>query len=229
MGSNNYGEVDPTNTASSNYTSPRQIHTGKTWVQVAAGRNFSLGLAVSVSGGVSSYSIYGWGNNTAYQCAPSPVANSPVTQLTDISAGATNWSQVWAASTTSAMRKSDGNLYVMGNTGAINSSNMSQIAGSWTQYTTGASLGYGFQVNGILYEMNPNPGTAVAGKSFTQMVSGAEHCLGLKADGTLWVWGTGPFGQIPPAGTVGVSYMNQVPGSWSQIAAGAGYTLAIRC
>lgn len=229
MGSNTYGEVDPANTASSNYTSPRQIHTGKTWVQVAAGKNYSLGLAVSVSGGVSSYSIYGWGNNTSYQCAPSPVANSPVTQLTDISAGATNWSQVWAASTNSFMRKSDGSLYVMGNLGAINSSNISQLPGVWNQFTLGASLGYGLKSDGILYELNPNPSVAVSGKSFTQMVAGAEHFLGLKADGTLWVWGAGPFGQTPVAGTIGLSYMNQVSGSWSQIAAGAGYTLAIRC
>lgn len=230
MGSNSNGEIDPTTSGISSYTSPLQIHAGKTWVQVAAGKNYSLGLAVSVSGGVSSYSIYGWGNNTSYQCAPSPAPNSPVTQLTDISAGATNWAQVWASSSWSFMRKADGSLYTTGSpNGVVYGSAVAQISGVWNKFTLGASLAYGFKSDGILYELDPGITTSVSGQSFTQMVAGAEHFLGLKANGTLWVWGAGPFGQTPVAGTIGLSYMNQVSGSWSQIAAGAGYTLAIRC
>ena len=59
---------------------------------------------------------------------------------------------------------------------------------------------------------------------------GDYHCLGIKADGTLWTWGQNSFGQLGIGNTISQSSPVQVGvgTNWVKIAAGSGHSIAIK-
>jgi len=74
----------------------------------------------------------------------------------------------------------------------------------------------------------PTPG----GSGWAAVSAGAQHALAIRADGSLWAWGTGPFGELG----LGANQLDRgktTPtrvgtDSWKAVSAGASYSLAIR-
>ncbi len=138
------------------------------WVAVAAGGDHSLGLRADGS-------LWSSGANSFGQCGlgyPSEKIVGPAQVGTD-----TNWAAIAAGAGTSLAIKTDGSLWSWGN----NSS---------------AQLGLGTS------DTSPHPTPAQVliegGANYDWMAIsvGFNHCLGLKADGTLWGWGINQQGQL---------------------------------
>lgn len=88
-------------------TSPVQIGTSAGWVQISAGSNHSLGI--HATGGTAE--LFAWGGNDSGQLGDGSYTNrSFPTKI----GTATNWSRVYAASSTSYGTRTNGNLYAWG-------------------------------------------------------------------------------------------------------------------
>ena len=140
---------------------------------------------------------------------------TPVTTF----AGGTNWKQVSATgSYHTAAIKTDGTLW------------------SWGQATfglLGINLGFPF------YDVSTStPVTTFAGGTNWKQVScGGVHTTAIKTDGTLWVWGYGPYGSL---GIGAVSGPYGIPviltpvttfaggTNWKQVSAGFFSTAAVK-
>ncbi len=83
-----------------------------------------------------------------------------------------------------------------------------------------------------VYVANPTP-IRVGTDLYSQVAAGPLHCLGLRADGSLWAWGGNYNGQLGTTTNSGTNASNPTPtriGSalYSQVAAGGAHTLALR-
>ncbi len=73
------------------------------------------------------------------------------------------------------------------------------------------------------------PSTVQGEFSWTQVVTGLNHTVALRADGTLWAWGGNNYGQLGDGSTSNSSIPLQIGNdTWQAIAAGDYHTLAIR-
>jgi alpha-tubulin suppressor-like RCC1 family protein len=67
--------------------------------------------------------------------------------------------------------------------------------------------------------------------NWVRVAAGAQHSLALQANGTLWAWGDNTYGQLGTgtnSGTGFVAAPAQVPGTYTQLAAGNAHSLALR-
>lgn len=159
-GLNQKGQCGNGTFGNQNYVlAPQQIGTDN-WQSVATGSEHSL--AVKTDG-----TLWTWGWNTFGQLGTGNVND----QASPIQIGIeSNWAKVYSTDRSSFAIKTDGTLWSWGNVG--NGSNSS-----------GALLGYNSTGND--YKTPHQVGTAQ-----WLMISTYSACtLGIKADGTLWVWG----------------------------------------
>jgi alpha-tubulin suppressor-like RCC1 family protein len=148
--------------------------------------------------------LWGWGYNLEGEVGDNTVIsrNTP----TPIGA-ATNWSSISSSYGHTVAIKMDGTLWAWG-------------------YNSDGQLGTG----NITSLSSP---VQVAGAStWSKISAGAYHTLALQADGTLWVWGANSEGQLGHGGatnpTGSKSTPFQVPGTWSQVAAGPYHSLGVK-
>ena len=197
-GDNTYGQLGTGTTTS--HATWVQVGSGATWVRVAAGEQHSLALQANGS-------LWAWGSNTYGQLG---------------------------TSTTS---------------GAGYEATPTQVPGTYTQLAAGASHSLALQANGTLYAWGRNTygqlgnanGNGLATPTYTptplagtysQLAAGYDFSLALRPDGTLWAWGRNTYGQLGNATGTGTDAASptptQVPGTYTQLAAGASHSLALQ-
>ena len=162
-----------------------------------------FGLAVRADG-----TLWAWGNNDAGQLGDGTTTAS----LLPKQAGPDrDWVQVAAGNGHSLGLKADGSLWAWGD------NDLGQL---------------GVALNSGIHTANPTPvrvGTAV----YTQVVAGVGHTLALRADGTVWAWGSNYRGQLGTTTNVGSSNPNPTPtqvsaAAYTQLAAGTYHSLGLQ-
>jgi alpha-tubulin suppressor-like RCC1 family protein len=151
--------------------------------------------------------LWAWGDN-AYGQLGIPTTTARAARPVQVGT-ATDWVMVAAGQYHSLGLRADGTLWAWG-------LNRYGQLGNATGTGTAAA--------------NATP-TQVAG-TYTQVAAGANHSLGLQADGTLYAWGSNTGGQLGNA--TGTNTANayptptQVAGIYTQVAAGGFHSLGLR-
>jgi len=225
-----------------NRSSPVSVLGGFTdWIQASAGNIHSLGLRANGT-------LYSWGNNgngilgdgtTAARSSPALVAG-----------GFTDWIQASAGDDHSLGVRANGTLWSWGRndagklghdtgTAVIRSSPASVVGGftDWVQASAGATHSLGVRANGTLYAWGnaangrsgdntsntskSSPALVVGGfTDWIQTSAGAAHSLGLRANGTIWSWGSSGTGRLGDSASTDKSSPVSVVGGftdWIQV------------
>ena len=198
---------------------------------------------------------YGWGSNGFGQIGDRTVANksSPVSVV----GGFTDWTQLTSGRNFSLGIRANGTAWAWGNnnygrlgdnTTIDKSSPVSVVGGftDWTQVSAGDDHTLGIRANGTAWAWGLGTngklgdGTTVSKLSpisviggfadWIQVSAGGYHSLGLRADNTLWAWGSNNFGQLGNNTTVNTSSPISVIGytDWTQISAATNHSLGLR-
>jgi alpha-tubulin suppressor-like RCC1 family protein len=181
-------------------TRPVQVGTDNDWVQVAAGTSF--GLALKANG-----TAWAWGLNNYGQLGNTTNSRTTTPTPSPIQAGNGPYTSLAAGAYHSLALRADGSLYTWG----------------WNFY---GQLGTGTR---SLSAADDNPYPAQVSGTYTQIVAGIYHSLALRADGSLYSWGSNDQGQLglgPNAGNL-ISSPTLVPGTYMVFAAGFYHTLAL--
>jgi alpha-tubulin suppressor-like RCC1 family protein len=236
--------------ATINRSSPVQTVSGGTnWKQVSAGVCHTA--AIKTDG-----SLWLWGFGFGGRLGNSSTASqsSPVQTVS----GGTNWKQVSAGDTHTAAIKTDGTLWLWGTagTGSLGNNNISNqsspvqtISGgnNWKQVSAGCSHTAAIKTDGTLWLWGTGSNgrlgnnnisnqsspvqTISGGNNWKQVSAGYDTTAAIKTDGSLWLWGTGIYGQLGNNSTAERSSPVQtVSGgtNWKQVSAGNGHTAAIK-
>jgi alpha-tubulin suppressor-like RCC1 family protein len=191
--------------------SPIQIGTTIGWVDIAVTSLAKASVAIKNDGTIWGC---GTGNNILFGLVGT---NSPT--LTQIGTD-TNWQKVHAGNGFIIAQKTDGTLWIWGTGGNGEIGNITDIAttpyqlttDTWKDFTAGSQRNYGIKTNGTLWAWGRNTegqlgdGTFVNKNVPTQIgtatdwdriyASGNTTTLGVKTDGTVWVWGSNNYGQF---------------------------------
>jgi alpha-tubulin suppressor-like RCC1 family protein len=181
-----------------NRNTPVTTSTGGTnWKQVSCGRNHTA--AIKTDG-----TLWGWGYNANGQLGDNSVTNRFVPVVT--SAGGTTWKQVSGGNNHTAAIKTDGSLWLWGQ------SNAGQLGTN---------------------DLTPDrrtPVTTFAGGTNWKQVDCDGHTAAIKTDGSLWIWGSAAGGLgINNTATRSTPVTTFAGGNnWKQVSCGYQYTAAIQ-
>jgi len=247
-GSNGSGQLGD-NTIT-NRSSPVSVAGGLiNWISASAGGSHSIGVRV---GG----SIWAWGNNGQGRLGDNTITNrsSPVSVV----GGFTDWVSASAGGAHSFGIRVNGTLWAWGsndsgrlgdNTTTSRSSPVSVVGGfaDWVSVSAGDSHNLGVRTNGTIWAWGDNgqgrlgdnsvvnrssPVSVVGG--FTDWISasaGDTHSLGVRANGTLWAWGSNDSGRLGDNSTASRSSpVSVVSGftDWISASAGDAHNLGVR-
>jgi len=248
-GSNFGGQLgDNTTTARS---SPVQTVTFDTnWKQVSGGSTHTV--AIKTDG-----TLWLWGANTNGQLGDNTTTNrsSPVQTV----AFGTNWKQVTCGSNHTAAIKTDGTLWCWGenssgqlgdNTATSKSSPVQTVTfgTNWKQVTISAQSNHtvAIKTDGTLWLWGSNAGgqlgdntttnrsspvqTVTFSTNWKQVSGGFALTAAIKADGTLWLWGTNTNGQLGDNSVTARSSPVQTTiygTNWKQVSCAGGSTYAV--
>ena len=251
-GRNLYGQLGNNTNNGTNNANPTPTQLAGTYTQVVASYDFSLALQPNGT-------LWAWGRNTYGQLGNTTNNGTDNANPTPAQVGAAVYTHLAAGQYHSLGLRGDGTLWAWGdniygqlgnatNTGTDTANpTPTQVAGTYTQLAAGLSHSLALQADGSLLAWghnllgqlgsstnsgtntaNPTP-LPVAG-TYVQLVAGANHSLGLRADGTLWAWGNNDRGQLGT--TVGfmstpVTSPTQATGTYVQIAAGGFHSLGL--
>lgn len=154
--------------------------------------------------------LWGWGTNTYGNLGDT----SATQHRSPVQAGTvTTWRQVSAGTDHAVGTRTDGTLWAWGRN---NNGQIGQGSLTTTQYTSPTQIGLA--------------------TDWAWVVAGANHCVAVKTDGTLWAWGLNSSGQVGlgSTSTTPTSTPTQIGTltTWGQtgahLHAGGDFTLAIR-
>jgi alpha-tubulin suppressor-like RCC1 family protein len=171
---------------------------GTTWKSVFCGTFFTL--AIKTDG-----TLWGWGYNGNGQLGDNSITNRFVPVVT--SAGGNNWKQVSGGGNHTAAIKTDGTLWL------------------WGQSNSG-QLG----TNDVTPDRRTPVTTFIGGTDWKSVNCGNSHTAAIKTDGSLWIWGAAAAGLgINNAATRSIPVTTFAGGNnWKQVSCGYQYTAAIK-
>ncbi|MDZ4757318.1 MAG: T9SS type A sorting domain-containing protein [Bacteroidota bacterium] len=248
-GYNNYGQLyDSTDTVRIIPTLTKSYILSE-WISISAGGTFTLGLK-------SDGTLWAWGCNNGGTLGDSTSINRdrPV-QI----GKANNWTSISASTICGFALKSNGSLWAWGRGAALGDSNINNISypiqiGVDKDYVSVASTethSHALKSDGTLWGWGQNDayqlgdssnarkliptkiGTAnnwvsisVGGNSY----QGMGHGHGLKADGTLWGWGSNGYGELGDSTTGGRKYPIQIGtnNDWISIVGTDAHTICLK-
>jgi alpha-tubulin suppressor-like RCC1 family protein len=222
-------------------SSPVSVVGGFTdWVQVSGGGQHSAGIRSNGTAWAWGYGGIGrLGDNTTVD------KSSPVSVV----GGFTDWVQVDAGQDHTAGVRANGTAWAWGygrfgrlgdNTTTNKSSPVSVVGGfvDWVQLSIGQAHTVGVRANGTAWAWGigtqgplgdntttnkSSPVSVVGGfTDWVQVSAGAEHTIGLRANGTAWAWGSNGSGRLGSPGAAKSSPVSVDGGftDWVQVSAG---------
>jgi alpha-tubulin suppressor-like RCC1 family protein len=249
-GDNTRGSVgDGTN---SYRRSPVSVVGGFTdWTQLSAGQYHSLGVRTNGT-------AWAWGSNERFKLGVNAATSTSFSSPVSVVGGFTDWTQVSAGSTHSLGLRANGTIWAWGSNIAGNlgdgtvtsrTSPVSVVGGftDWTQVSAGGSHSLGLRANGTAWAWGANQDGELGNNStistsspipvlggFTdwiQIGGGSGRSLGIRANGTAWVWGSNFIGRLGDGTTTYRSLPVSVAGGftdWIQLSAGPDHSFVIR-
>jgi alpha-tubulin suppressor-like RCC1 family protein len=238
-GYNNYGQLGTDATATPSATKPQQVGTDRDWVMVAAGD--SHGLALKVDGTLWAWGYNGSGQLATARNSGTITPNPTLTRVGDASdlyrqvaagqahslalrADGSLWA--WGQNSYGQLGNASGSgftgphptpgrvgtatdLYTQVAAGNYHSLALKVDGSLWAWgYNYFGQLGNGTSSNGD----NPTPMRAGATTDlFIRTAAGNSCTLGLKADGSLWAWGSNEYGQLGNPTSKGNLIANPTP------------------
>jgi alpha-tubulin suppressor-like RCC1 family protein len=238
------------NSSTIDRSSPVSVVGGFTdWVQVETGSNHTVGVRANGT-------AWAWGSNTNGRLGDDTTVakSSPVSVV----GGFTDWVQLSGGSSHTVGLRSNGTAWAWGNNGSgrlgdnttvSKRSPVSVVGGfvDWVQLSAGGDHTVGLRSNGTVWTWGSGTNgrlgdsTTVAKSSpvsvafgftdWVQVSAGQNHNIGLRANGTAWVWGYNTSGQLGTGTTVSRTNPGQIVGGltdWVQVSAGFVHTAALR-
>lgn len=248
-GHNGAGQLG-TGACCTNGASPTQVTGGNLWTQVSAGDSHVC--AIRVNGtlwcwGSDTYGELGNGATAGAQSTPNQVAG--------------RWTSVSAGQTHTCAINTDGELWCwgrdqagqLGNGSVVTSDQISPVlvaeTGPWASVSAGQIQTCGVKTDGSGWcwgtERNGNLGNGpqitaqqdspypVGGgvQSWSTIKTNGTSSCGIKANGTLWCWGSDTYGEQGNGATTGdIAWPRPIAGSssWSGLSLGLDHACAIR-
>jgi alpha-tubulin suppressor-like RCC1 family protein len=230
-----------------NYSSPKQVGALTTWLNIAAGANFTIATKTNGtlwSWGTNVNGRLGLGNTTSYS-SPKQVG------------ALTTWLKIAAGYGHSLATKTDGTLWSWGrNTeGQLGLGNVAGVYSSpkqvgaltnWLNITAGYFHTLATKTDGTLWSWGNGASYGQLGlgnitdysspkqvgllTTWLTIAAGGYHTLATKTDGTLWSWGQNTYGQLGLGNTTNYSSPKQVGAltTWATIAGGKLHSLTTK-
>jgi len=221
-------------------SSPIQLGTSS-WIAVAAGE-------LSASAIRSDGALFGWGNNAWGELG----LNDTLVKTSPIQVDANSWTSITSGLSFRLAIKADGTAWGWGmnNSGQLGINNVigrsSPIqvgTSSWVQLAAGNFESAGIGLDGKLYSWGNNQygqlgdNSTIAKSSPTQIGTnnwndvevGTSFKVAIRSDGSLFSWGFNQAGQLGLGSTTPFSLSSPTQigtSSWSQVSAGASFTVA---
>lgn len=225
-----------------------QVGTATDWLEISAGRLFSLALKTNGT-------LWSWGLNTGTQLGQGNVVNLNVPTQVGLS---TNWAQIDAGDLHSLALDATGSLYAWGNNsngefgdGSNTNSSIPLLVSSstWGRISAGHDHSMILDPSGSLFTMGGNSNGQLGDGSntpsnvplliftnsaglvdlFIDISAGNTFSLAIRNDGALFSTGNNPSGQLGLGNNLNVNLLNQVGTlfSWQKISAGDSHSLAM--
>src|SRR5471032_1691785 len=219
---------------------PTRIGTGTAWVSIAAGKSHTIAIDKT---GV----LWAWGRNFNGQLGDNTTADKLV--LTKIGTF-TNWSTASAGATHTLARRADGTLWAWGGnaSGQVGNGSLTDVkiptqvgTSTWVAVAAGTLHSVAIRADGALFSWGSNSNGQVGNglgtnatapvqisktnpSNWTAVSAGAAYTVGVRADGTLWAWGSNSDGQLGDGFGLDTSVPNQIGTvtNWSTVAAEIG-------
>ena len=150
--------------------------------------------------------LWTWGNPTYGQLGDNQNSTTQSSPVQTVSGG-TNWKQIACGATFTSAVKTDGTLWTWGRNG-------------------NGQLGD----NSIVQKSSPVQ-TVAGGTNWKQTAAGRVHIVGIKTDGTLWLWGNNTYGILGDnTNTNKSSPVQTVAGgtNWKLVACGRYHTMSVK-
>lgn len=231
-------------------TAPVRVGTASNWSQVCCGNGYTLALRTDGS-------LWAWGLNADGQLGDGTTTQRPTPVRIG---GSSTYISVSASAAHTGAVRADGTLWAWGSNASsqlgdgttTSSSSPVQVgpAGSrWTQVMCSLETTAALQADGSLWSWGGSNGSQLGRYSlicrkpepvspawdFVQRTSGGysagySHGLGVRADGTLWAWGSNFYGQLGDGTTTNRETPVQIgtATNWARVAASNVSTMAIR-
>jgi hypothetical protein len=247
-GYNVYGNLGTNDTTQRN-TPVTTFAGGTNWNQVDIGDLHTA--AIKTDG-----TLWMWGRNFEVQLGTNDLTqrNTPVTTF----AGGINWKQVSCGGGHTAAIKTDGTLWIWGlnssaqlgtNDSITKTTPVTTFAGgtNWKQVSCGGNMTAAVKTDGTLWgwganttgqlgtndttQRNTPVTTFSGGNNWKQVSCGGMQIAAIKTDGTLWMWGFNPEGNL---GTNDTTQRNTPVTTfsggtnWKRVSCGGNHTSAIK-